>query len=60
MIFSFVVDSEPRFAFEGYHLARSLVEHCGGFDNIHVHFTSAVYAPTRAIFSRTRLPSARY
>ena len=26
-IFSFVVDADPRFAYQGYHLARSLIEH---------------------------------
>jgi hypothetical protein len=29
VIFSFVVDSNPKFAYQGYHLARSLIEHCG-------------------------------
>ena len=29
-IFSFVVDTDPKFAYQGYHLARSLIEHCGG------------------------------
>lgn len=42
-IFSFVVDSAPRFAYQGYHLARSLIAHCGTSPhNIHVQFTREV------------------
>lgn len=29
-LFSFVVDSEPRFLYQGYHLARSIQLHCPG------------------------------
>lgn len=50
VIFSFVVDSDPRFAFEGYHLARSLAKHSGGPRNIHVHFTPAVTQSIRRVF----------
>jgi hypothetical protein len=50
-IFSFVVDEDPRFAYEGWHLARSLVEHCGGETAaIHVQCTPGVSEAYRAIF----------
>ncbi len=50
-IFSFVVDDDPRFAFEGWHLARSLIAHCGGDPaSIHVHFLPRVGASRRRLF----------
>jgi adenylyl-sulfate kinase len=50
-IYSFVVDAEPRFAHEGYHLARSLIQHCSDQPaDIHVQFTREVDAHTRERF----------
>jgi hypothetical protein len=50
-IFSFVVDAEPRFAHEGYHLARSLIRHsCDQPADINVQFTREVDAHTRGLF----------
>jgi hypothetical protein len=50
-IFSFVVDAEPRFAHEGYHLARSLIQHsCNQPADINVQFTREVDVPTRDLF----------
>ena len=52
VVFSFVVDSHPRFMYQGYHLARSILEHCPvGGKAIHVHVTSDVTAGTRAVFA---------
>jgi hypothetical protein len=51
-IFSFVVDTDPRFAYQGYHLARSLIERCGGEPaSIHAQFTPEVSAATRQPFA---------
>lgn len=51
-IFSFVVDTDPRFAYQGYQLARSLIEHCGGEPaSIHAQFTPGVSAATRQPFA---------
>lgn len=50
-LFSFVVDAEPRFAHEGYHLARSLIRHsCNQPADINVQFTREVDAHTRGLF----------
>jgi hypothetical protein len=50
-IFSFVVDDDPVFVYEGWHLARSLIEHCGGEPaSIVVHCTPDVDEARRAIF----------
>ncbi len=50
--FSFIVDEHPRFAYEGYHLARSLLEHCGADSReIHVQFTPQVNPATRKLFA---------
>jgi hypothetical protein len=50
-IFSFVVDNHPRFMYDGWHLARSLVEHCGGDSTaIHVQCTPEVDEGSRDIF----------
>lgn len=50
-IFSFVVDTDPKFAYQGYHLARSLIEHCGGdAAAVHAQFTPEVRAATRQPF----------
>ena len=50
-IFSFVVDTDPKFAYQGYQLARSLIEHCGGdAAAVHAQFTPEVRAATRQPF----------
>lgn len=50
-VFSFVVDAAPSFAYKGWHLARSLVEHCGGDPSaIHVQCTPEVSERTRDLF----------
>lgn len=52
VIFSFVVDASPLFAYQGYHLARSILEHCDvEAGAIHVHVTPEVNADVRAVFS---------
>jgi hypothetical protein len=51
-IFSFVVDSDPKYAYEGYHLARSLIQHCCRYaSDIHVQFTEDVASSVRDVFS---------
>lgn len=43
MLFSFVIDVGPWFAWKGYHLARSIFEHCSqNLFAIHVHATPEV------------------
>jgi hypothetical protein len=50
-IFSFVMDDDPRFAYEAWHLARSLIEHCGGDPfSIHVQCLPEVDARRRRLF----------
>ncbi len=50
-IFSFIVDDDPSFVYEGWHLARSLIEHCGGDPSaIAVQFTPEVPEHRRTIF----------
>jgi hypothetical protein len=50
-IFSFVMDHDPRFAYEAWHLARSLIEHCGGDpSSIHVQCLPEVNARRRSLF----------
>lgn len=52
VIFSFIVDVDPKFAYQGYYLARSLIEHCvDGPGDVHVQFTADVPDDTRALFS---------
>lgn len=51
-IFSFVVDAHPKFAYQGYHLAMSLLEHCGASpQDIHVQITPEVGERTRKLFA---------
>ena len=51
IIFSFVVDQDPSFAYQGWHLGRSLVEHCGGNASlVHVQCTPEVSERTRSFF----------
>jgi hypothetical protein len=50
-IFSFVLDDHPRFAYEAWHLARSLIMHCGGNPSaIHVQCTPEVRQHERDLF----------
>jgi 2-polyprenyl-3-methyl-5-hydroxy-6-metoxy-1,4-benzoquinol methylase len=50
-IFSFIVDDDPTFLFAGWHLARSLIEHCGGTPSaIVVQCTPEVPEAWRIIF----------
>lgn len=50
-IFSFVVDRDPRFAYEAWHLARSLMTHCGGDPTaIHVQCLPEIGAKQRRLF----------
>ena len=50
-IFSFVMDHDPRFAYEAWHLARSLIEHCGRDpSSIHVQCLPEVNARRRRLF----------
>jgi len=52
-IFSFIVDVDPKFAYEGYHLARSLIEHsCDRASDVNVQFTEEVAAETRDLFRK--------
>jgi hypothetical protein len=51
IIFSFIVDNDSHFAYKGWHLARSLVAHCGGNASaIHVQCTPEVSEHTRNLF----------
>lgn len=51
-IFSFIVDDDPSFAYQGWHLAQSLIKHHGGeFEAIHVHFTPTVKPENKLIFA---------
>lgn len=50
-IFSFIVDDDPTFLIAGWHLARSLIEHCGGIPGaIVVQCTPEVPETRRVIF----------
>jgi hypothetical protein len=50
-IFSFVVDDDPRFTYQAWHLARSLLQHCGGDPAaIHVQCTPEVEERRRSLF----------
>ncbi|MFC0402565.1 hypothetical protein [Paraburkholderia rhizosphaerae] len=52
-IFSFIVDADPKFAYEGYHLARSLIQHsCDHAADVNVQFTKEVGAETRDLFRK--------
>lgn len=52
VIFSFVVDADPKFAYQGYHLARSLIEYSvDAAEDVHVQFTAEVPADIRALFA---------
>lgn len=51
VIFSFIVDDDPTFVYAGWHLARSLIQHCGGQPSaIVVQCTPEVPEDRRAIF----------
>jgi hypothetical protein len=52
VLYSVVVDDDPRFAYEAWHLARSLVRSCGAAPaDVHVHVTPEVDARTRELFA---------
>jgi hypothetical protein len=52
IVFSFIVDRDPKFAWQGWHLARSLMRHCAAEPAaVHVQFTPDVPAATRALFA---------
>jgi hypothetical protein len=54
-IFSFIVDADPKFAYQGYHLARSLIQHsCNDPADIHIQFAREVPGTIREIFSKLR------
>lgn len=68
-IFSFVMDHDPRFAYEAWHLARSLIAHCGGDpSSIHVQCLPEVNARRWRLFGEfgchiheiTRFGDGRY
>ena len=49
--FSFIVDMDPQFAYQGWHLAHSILKHTGAKpQDIHVQFTPEVGARTIDIF----------
>ena len=51
-IYSFIVDAGARFPYQAWHLAHSLIRHCGAnLRDIHVQFTPEVDARTKAIFT---------
>ncbi len=51
-IFSFLIDSHSKYAYSGFHLARSLVQHCGGDPGaVHIHMLPEVPARTRRLFA---------
>lgn len=51
IIFSFVIDEHPKFAYEGYHLTRSILEHCTSDPaDVHAHFTPEVGSQARNLF----------
>ncbi len=50
-IFSFIVDTDPIFSYAGWHLARSLIQHCGSEPSaVVVQCTPEVTEDRRAIF----------
>ncbi|WP_158601829.1 methyltransferase domain-containing protein [Pararobbsia silviterrae] len=50
-IFSFIVDVDTKFAYQGYYLAHSLIEHsCDHPSEVHVQFTPEVGADVRDVF----------
>jgi hypothetical protein len=53
VIFSLIVDAAAQFAYEGYHLVRSLIEHSSDrASDIHVQFTPEVSKQTRDLFGK--------
>ena len=49
--YSFVVDENPVFAYQGWHLANSLRRHCAAHaEEIHVQFTQSVMSEVIALF----------
>src|SRR5271170_4679240 len=53
LIYSFIVDDHPMFAYQGWHLARSIQHHChANGEDIHVQVTPEVTNEVREIFRR--------
>src|SRR5436190_12962785 len=53
LVVSFIIDSDPIFAYTGWHLAHSLVEHLGlPWSSIHVQFTPEVPPQTKEEFRK--------
>ncbi len=51
VVYSFVLDDDPKFAYQAWHLARSLVERCGAAPaSVHVQCTPETGERTRALF----------
>lgn len=51
VVFSFVVDENPKFALQGFHLARSLISHSEGLESrIYAQVTREVNEATRTLF----------
>lgn len=51
-VYSFVVDAGPTFAYQGWHLAKSLCRRCAAEPGaVHVQFTDAVASDTVAAFA---------
>lgn len=54
-IYSFIIDGGARFPYQAWHLAHSLLRHCGAAaSDIHVQCTSEVDARTRNLFSEAQ------
>jgi adenylyl-sulfate kinase len=52
-IYSFIVDADPKTAYKGYYLSKSLIEHgCDHAADVNVQFTREVGAGTRALFDK--------
>jgi len=52
ILYSFVIDEHPRFAYQGWHLARSILLHCGAdAGDIRVQATPGVQEGVKAIFA---------
>jgi hypothetical protein len=50
-IYSFILDADPDFTYQGWHLARSLLDRCEARPSqVHVHCTSEVSAWRRELF----------
>lgn len=53
LVYSFVIDEHPKFSYQAWHLARSLIKHCGAKPaDINVQVTPYVHPEIRRIFFR--------